>query len=105
MPEPPKRDIPATLLDLLEHKEQISEALRRGVKLREAIDRYLATLDVRHVKAHELDKIMEGCEATTAKVEDKIRGFKKQLKVVEKEIQKQQEEGGTVKGQKDNRRN
>ena len=106
-PEPPKPDVPTALLNLLEHKEQISEALQRGVTLRGAIDRYLATLDAQHVRAHELDKIMEGCEATCAKVEDRIRGLRKQLKAVEKDIQKQQEasvpEGGgmATKGQKD----
>jgi hypothetical protein len=104
MPEPPEPDVPVALLDLLEHKDQISEALQRGTKLREAIDRYLATLDVQHVRAHELDKIMEGCEATGAKVEDRIRGLRKQLKAVEKDIQKQREasiSGGAIKGQKD----
>jgi hypothetical protein len=97
-PEPPEPDVPVALL---EHKDQIYEALQRGTKLREAIDRYLATLDVQHVKVHELDKIMEGCEATGAKVEDRIRGLRKQLKAVEKEIQKQKKASGTIHGQKD----
>jgi uncharacterized protein (TIGR02231 family) len=46
---------------------------------------------------------MEGCEATGAKVGNRIRGLKKQLKAVEREIQKQEasvSEGGK-KGQED----
>jgi hypothetical protein len=104
MPEPLEPDIPAALLNLLERKDQISEALERGVKFRKSVESYLA-LNVKRVRVNELDSIMEGCEATGAKVGDRIRGLRKQLKAVEKDIQKQQaasvSEGGTVKGQVD----
>ncbi|KAM6493926.1 protein of unknown function (DUF4139) domain containing protein [Amanita muscaria] len=103
MPEPQKPEMSPALLGLWRRKNLLDKALERATKTRNSLDKYLSSLHVEHVKADELEKIVEACDANGEKLEEKILDLKTQLQVAEKEIQKQEaSENGKSASEKDN---
>ncbi|KIL61351.1 hypothetical protein M378DRAFT_82562, partial [Amanita muscaria Koide BX008] len=103
MPEPQKPEMSPALLGLWRRKNLLDKALERATKTRDSLDKYLSSLHVEHVKADELEKIVEACDANGEKLEEKILDLKTQIQVAEKEIQKQEaSENGKSASEKDN---
>ncbi|KAF8636223.1 hypothetical protein AX17_003709 [Amanita inopinata Kibby_2008] len=94
MPIPPKPTTSPALDGLKSRKDHVSKALERCERMREALAKYLSTLHVEHVTVGELDKIVEGYDATEEKLDEKILDLQKQLSTIEEQILKEKDELG-----------
>jgi hypothetical protein len=86
--------------DLMSRKEHTLKELERCKATRDAIGKYLATLNAEHVAVDQLDKIFQGCDATAAKLDDKALNLHKQLVVIDNEMQEERQKDQAKKSGK-----
>ncbi len=72
-------------------REHTTKELERCKTLRDAIGTYLATLHVQHVPVNQLDEIVQGCDSTAGKLDDKAIDLENQLKLIDEQLKEERQ--------------
>ncbi|PFH53301.1 hypothetical protein AMATHDRAFT_1370 [Amanita thiersii Skay4041] len=91
MPTAPAPTTSPALDELKKRKERSTKSLERCKRMHGALSTYISTLHVQHAPVTELDKIVEGYCTTGEKLDHKILDLEAELRVIEKDIEEEQE--------------
>ncbi|KAJ3564033.1 hypothetical protein NP233_g8558 [Leucocoprinus birnbaumii] len=88
-PHPPKITTSPTIETILQKQGEIEASIERCKRNRDAVYKYLQTLDARHVDAEKLGGIIQASEENLERLDKKMAGFNREINVLKTKLEEE----------------